>query len=122
MFHAGEVMPSSLLLLQLLSFASGERVPPSVVLDEFEPPVIAGLSARDEEGMAVELDMPLALLMPRFLPKVPKLEAPLPVCAGLMAPARLGPMAERNLLGNSWLAKRLKAPIHCRTWVGSFAS
>lgn len=105
MFHAGAVVPSSLFLLQLL--ATGDFAPPSVALEEFDPPVNAGLSARsrEEEGIAVEFDMPeLALLIPRLLLlKAPYGEAPLgvPVCAGLMAPPLFGPIAERNFCGNS---------------------
>lgn len=53
MFHAGEVVPSSPLLLQLLTGPAGDLVPPSVVLEPVEPPVSAGDMAL-AEGMAAE--------------------------------------------------------------------
>lgn len=74
MFHAGAVIPSSVFLLQLVTFAGGDFVPPSVALDELEPPVKVGLSARSLLGMA-EL-LAVALLVP--LSRVPELKAPYP--------------------------------------------
>lgn len=66
MFHAGAVIPSSVLLLQLLIAPDGDLGPPSVVLEELEPPVSVGLSALSLSTVGLESGLkvvePLALL------------------------------------------------------------
>lgn len=110
------VAPSSPLRLQLLTGPVGDLVPPSVVLDEFESPVSAGLSVRSLVGAAGGLDVEEVRLVlgPLLLLKSLPLYAPLvgPVLSGLMLP----PLLPSNVVGNrdglALLAARLNAPRH----------
>ena len=112
MFHAGAVVPSSVFLLQLLTGPVGDIGPPSVALDEFEPPVNAGLRALlpdITELFAVALLVPLPLA-PLLNPPYPPLEVP--VCVGLIVLARFGPIVVEKRLELIELATRLNAPKH----------
>src|SRR5215469_7029587 len=107
MFHAGAVVPSSLFLLQLLTGPDGDFGPPSVALEEFEPPVNAGLSALlpgIAELFAVTLLVPLP---PALLLKPPYPPLEVPVCVGLIVLARFGPIVVEKRLGLIELATRL---------------
>lgn len=134
MFHAGDVLPSSPFLLQLLTPPGGDRGWPLDVCEVSEPPVRVATSALSADGRASGLKVlePLVLLavlgpLLRVYPGDASeglLGTPPPVEEGLRAPgaARLGPMAVGNLSGLWALATRLKALRHWRTWAGSLAS
>lgn len=124
MFHAGAVIPSSVFLLQLLTFPGGDLGRPLDVYDVLDPPVRDGLSAGAggrASGLNVVEPLPvLAVLGPLLRPNPgddrPVLEKPplpLPVVVGLMTPPpRFGPMGVGMLEGFTALATRLNAVMH----------
>jgi hypothetical protein len=134
MFHAGAVVPWSAFLLQLLTFPGGDVVILLEVLEEFDPPVISGLSflsagGRESGLNVVEAPVLLVVLGGLFRLKAgdasgrPLEKPPSLGFAGLKGPPpRLGPIVVGKLEALMWLATRLNALKHCRTCAGSFAS
>lgn len=117
MFHAGAVMPSSLFLLQLLTGPCGERAVPSVVLDELDPPVSAGLRALSflelAVGSKVEEPILLELLVPVPRAALGALKPPFTPAPPVGVPADFfGPIVVGILFGAIKFATRLKATRH----------
>lgn len=114
MFHAGLVLPSSSLLLQLLT-GPFEDLNPSALLEFVDPPVRAGLIGR-ADGRAPEFRFE-----DTYGDAAPFL-AGAPVLTGLSAPALFGPIVVGNLAGFVALATRLNALRHWSTCAGSLDS
>lgn len=126
MFHAGAVLPSSSLLLQLLTDPPEARPPRDrmflvgLVRPEYAA-LFRGLKA--SEGLSA-----VVLLVPRGLVVAVVVYAgdlgPLePVPCGLIAdPLLFAPMVVGKVEGLRAFALRLKAAMHCITWAGSLES
>jgi len=125
MFQAGAVLPSSSFLLQLLT-GPGDASPPLARLLD-----LVGLTRPEYDafarGLKVVALVSLLLLRarsrlpePGALPYPPWLD---PLNWGLMAePLLLAPMVCGKRDGLMAFALLLNAPMHCRTWAGSFES
>ena len=125
MFQAGAVTPSSALLLQDDTglFVLPETEP--VFEEPFEPPVKAGDMARPYEGMATDADVFVGLFVRYGLALIEPdpFDETDPIADGVTGlPCFLGPIVDVNLDGFAACAWREKAPIHCNTCAGSFAS
>lgn len=131
MFQAGDVTPSSVFLLQLLTPPGGDFGIPLEVFEALEPPVKVGLRALSagglDNGLNVAEPPALLVLIPLLLPNPGDASDPPlgyePVAEGLWGPApRLGPIVVAILEGLTALATRLNALRHCSTWAGSLDS
>ena len=116
MFQAGVVAPSSVLLLQLLTYPDGLEYPPLV--EEVESEDRLGLPRPPvREGRVGVAELPaLELLIPRGREYLLLVAEKLPVLCGLNVPIFvLYPMALENLSGLVSCARLLNAVIHCNT-------
>ena len=126
MFQAGAVTPSSAFLLQDDTGPVDLPDADPAFCDPFDPPVKAGEIARPYEGIAAEADTFVGLV---DLPYAASLSDPDPIDgidpgpAGADAlPCFFGPIVDLNVDGFTACACREKAPMHCSTCAGSFAS